>query len=205
MIAPDEIRRSFTAIWRLFLGRREALRDLDTSSDGFWRSFQVILLVAPLYLVASFADWQALSAIDSLTGEPMTGIAFGGEAFAASRVVTLALDWVTLPILLALLAGFLGIRQTYGAFVVARNWSVPVAVAPFAAIALLEMAGIATGDLVVILSLVAFAFSLRIAYMVARVALDAPMPIAIGYVVLDFLVSLAIARIVTMTFGVPMW
>ena len=198
MIGPAEIQRSLTGAWRMFLGRPDAMRAFDTSNDGFWRSFQAIVLIAPLYALTAIADWRAtLAAVP-----PDSELPFGPDAFWFSKALLLGLDWVTLPILLAWLGGFLGIKQRYAAYIVARNWSTVVAVAPFGAVALLDLLGLLPGDAVLIPSLVALVFALRLSYMVARTALAAPVEIAVGYVVFDFLVSLALVRIVGRLLGV---
>lgn len=195
MIGVAEIQRSLTAVWRIFLGRPEAMRLLDTSDDGFWRSFQAILIVAPLYALTSMADWNATAATAPAGLEP------SGGAFFTSRLIILVLDWVTLPIVLAAIAGFIGIKQTYGAFVVARNWANALAVIPFGAVALLELLGLFPGDSIILPSLVALGFALRLSYMVARTALGFPIDMAIGLVVFDFLLSLAIVTLVSRLFG----
>jgi hypothetical protein len=198
VIGPGEIQRSLTAAWQIFLGRPDAMRAFDTSNDGFWRSFQAIVLIAPLYALTAIADWRASLAAVLPDGE----LPFSAGAFWTSKVILLGLDWVTLPILLVALAGFLGIKQRYAAYIVARNWSTVVAVAPFGAVALLDLLGLLPGDAVLIPSLVALVFALRLSYMVARTALAAPVEIAVGYVVFDFLVSLALVRIVGRLLGV---
>ena len=195
MIGAAEIQRSLTATWRIFLGRPDAMRLLDTSDDGFWRSFQAILIVAPFYAITSMADWNATAAAAGAGAEP------SGSAFVASRLAILVLDWVTLPIVLAALAGFIGIKQSYGAFIVARNWANALAVIPFGAVALLELLGLFPGDTIILPSLVALGFALRLSYMVARTALSFPMDMAIGLVAFDFLLSLGLVWGVTRLFG----
>jgi hypothetical protein len=197
VITIPEIQRSLTGAWHIFLGRPDAMRAFDTSSNGFWRSFRAIVLIAPLYFLTALADWQA-----TVATMPEGALPFGPGAFWTSKTILLGLDWVTLPILLAWLAGFLGIKDRYTGFIVARNWSTVVAVAPFGAIALLDLIGFLPGETVLIPSLVALVFALRLSYMVARTALNAPVEVAIGYVVFDFLVSLAIVRILGRLFGV---
>ncbi len=200
MITIAEVQRSLLGAWGLLLGRRDAMRSFDTSSEGFWRSFQVVFVIAPVYAVIAVADWQA--ALE--TTPPDAGLPFSVQSFWVSRVLLLGLDWVTLPIILAALAGFLGIKQRYGAFIVARNWSNLLGILPFGAVALLDLIGLLPGDAILIPSLVALAFALRLAYMVARIALGAAVEIAIGFVVFDFLVSLALARIVSRLLGVEL-
>ena len=195
MIGPAEIQRSLGGAWKLFLGRPEGMRDLDTSMAGFWRSFQAILLVAPVYAVASQADWAALTAA-------YPEGAFDPGTFWFLKASTLALDWVTLPVILALLAGFLGIRDRYAAFIVARNWATVIAVLPFGVTSALALLGLLPGEAIIIPSLIALIFALRMSYVVARIALGAPVEVAIGYVVFDFLISLAIVRILARLSGI---
>ncbi len=91
-----EIERSLRGAWRLFLGKPDAMRFFDASVDGFWRSFRAIILVAPLYALTALADRH-----DLLTdANPIDD--FGNGPFWAAKALTLALDWVTLPILLGL-------------------------------------------------------------------------------------------------------
>jgi hypothetical protein len=194
VIDIDEIRRSLAGAWQVFLGRPGALRTFDISSDGFWRSFRAIGLVAPLYALTAIADWRAAGSSAALPPD--------GSAFAAARAITLVLDWAALPALLAGLAGFLGIQRGYTAFVVVRNWSTVITILPFAAIAALDLLGLLPGDLVVIPSLAALGFALRFGYMAARATLGVTVDVAIGFVALDFLVSLALVMTVGRLFGV---
>jgi hypothetical protein len=195
VIGAAEIQRSLAGAWKLFLGRPEDMRDLDTSVAGFWRSFQAIVLVAPVYAVASQADWAALAAA-------YPDGALDPSAFWFLKATTLALDWVTLPLILALVGGFLGIRDRYAAFIVARNWSTVIAVLPFGLTSALALLGLLPGEAIIIPSLVALGFALRMSYAIARIALAAPVEVAIGYVVLDFLISLAIVRLLARLSGI---
>ena len=200
MITVSEVRRSLEGAWGILLGRADAMRSFDTSNDGFWRSFQAIAIIAPIYAIVALADWRAALA----AATPGAGLPFGEEAFWASRALLLVLDWVTLSVILAALAGFLSIKQRYGAFITVRNWSNVLGIAPFGAVAFLDFVGVLPGDAILIPSLVALAFALRLSYMVARIALGAAVEVAIGFVAFDFLVSLALARIVGRVFGVEL-
>ena len=90
----DEIVRSLTGAWRLFLDRPDAMRFFDVSVDGFWRSFAAVVLILPAY--ALFALAERIEILD----EPVVDPAFGDGSFLANKLLTLALDWITLPILL---------------------------------------------------------------------------------------------------------
>lgn len=187
MITRPEIYGALTGAWRLFIGKPDALRYFDTSTEGFWRSFQAIVLVAPIYVVTSFAD---------RTGAFSDAIALGTISegtFWTAKALTLAVDWVALPLLLAALAGQIGIKRAYPVYIVVRNWATPVMTLPFALLAVLQSAGVLAGDAIVVASLAALAFALRFSYVIVRKTLDVALDVAIGIVALDFLLSLAIA------------
>ena len=195
MIGRGEIEQSLTGAWRLFLNKPDALRFFDTGSDGFWRSFQAIVLVAPVYAITALANRGG-----SFSEEIANGT-FNEAAFWATKALTLAVDWVALPILLAALAGLIGIRCAYPAYIVVRNWAAVLMTLPFAAIAVAAALGVG-GDLLLIPSLAALGFSLRFGYLIARRTLQVGIEVAIGLVALDFLVSLAVVMIIGRLTGI---
>ncbi len=190
-----EIERSLTGAWRLFLDKPDALRFFDVTADGFWRSFRAIILVAPFYAVTALADRHDILS-DSVPDD-----AFSDTAFWFGKAVTLCLDWVTLPILLGVLAGFIGLRRGYPAYIVARNWATVLMIVPFAAIGLLDYFDMMSPELLFLPSVAALAVVLRMSYLIARRTLQVGVDVAIGLVALDFLVSLAIVMIVSRVFG----
>ncbi|MEX0852443.1 MAG: hypothetical protein WD036_04055 [Bauldia sp.] len=196
MITRDEIARSLNGAWLLFLDRPNAIRLFDASYQGFWRSFQAIILIAPVYAVTILADRRILLAGASADAT------FNEMAFMAAKWLALAFDWITLPLLLAALATFLGIRRNYPAYIVARNWSTVLIVLPFAAIALIDLSGLLSSEVLFFPSVLALAIALRFSYLIARRALAVGVEVAIGFVVLDFLVSLALARLISRLLGV---
>ena len=136
MISRAEIAQAMRGVWLLFMGRPDAVQLFDTSIDGFWASFQAILLVAPIYAFTVAADFLAYA------GSPDPAApAIDPAAIFFSRGLTVAIDWITLPILLALLASSLGIRSGYMAYVVVRNWGTVFTLVPYAAVSILELSG----------------------------------------------------------------
>jgi hypothetical protein len=191
-----EIARALTGAWRLFLGKADAMRFFDTSAEGFWRSFRALILVAPFYGLTALADRH-----DLLTDANPADDFTNGQ-FWAAKALTLALDWVALPILLGLTADFIGIRRGYPGYVVARNWATVLMIMPFALIALVDLFGIAGAPLLLVPSLVALAAPFRMSYEIARHALGAGWDVAVALVVLDFLVGLAIVMTANRLFGI---
>lgn len=192
MIGRAEIEQALTGAWKVFLSRPDAMRSFDTSLEGFWRSFQAILIVAPVYLLTELSDQMGLVT---------NGAAVAPEKFWATEILSLVLDWIALPALLAVIGGLLGIKRAYPAYIVVRNWATPLMLAPFAAISLLSVLGVSE-DILLIPSVAAVAYSLRFSYLVVRRTLTTHLDVAIGYVVLDVLVSLAVVRVVAKLTGV---
>lgn len=185
MPGRDEIVRSLSAAWDLFVDRPGAMRGFDLSVDGFWRSFGAVVLVAPSYVLAVLAERRI--AIETGLSDQ------SGASFFVQNVLGLGIDWVALPLVLALLAQPLGIARHYPEFVVARNWGAVIAAVPFGAIGLLILLGLLGGELANLLMLASLFVVLRYTYLIARRALDASLGFAIGIVVFDFVLSLMIA------------
>ena len=196
MIGRVEIRRSLEGAWLLFLNRAEAMRFFDLTVAGFWRSFQAIILIAPLYALTAIADERHV-----LT-DSVVEVGFSEPAYILEKALTLGIDWITFPILLAVVARAIGVERTYSAYVVARNWSAVVSAVPFGVIALLTMLGVFSDSIGAILSLITIAVVLRYNFIVARTALGVTIGLAVAVVVSDFLVSLLIANGMDALFGV---
>ncbi len=187
MLTRDEITRSLAGAWELFLDRPGAMSRFDVSVDGFWRSFAAVVLIVPSYAFAVLADNRMSSAED-----PTLALETGGDLILHNGI-GLALDWIALPLILALLARPLGIARHYPEFIVARNWCAVLAAVPFGVIGLFVLGGLVGPDLGRLLMIAALIAVLRYNYVIARRALEASAGFAIGIVVLDFVVSLTLA------------
>ena len=195
MIDKDDIVRSLTGAWALFLDRPNAIRLFDASYQGFWRSFQAILLIVPIYALTLYVEQQML-----LTGTAPDD-AYSETAFVAAAWLTLVIDWIALPLLLAALAPFLAIRKGYATYIVARNWSAVVIALPYGAISTVQLIGPGIGDLLFFPLVIALAIALRFSYLIAKHALGVTMDVAIGFVALDLLVSVGLAQAISRAFG----
>ncbi|WP_421724909.1 hypothetical protein [Bauldia sp.] len=191
MLERSEVERSLTGAWALFLDRGDALQWFDFSVDGFWRSFRAIILVIPAYFAFVVAEPIMATAVTDEAPSPNL----------AAGAVALVLEWIALPIVLAVIAGQLGIAARYGAFIVARNWASVVAIAPTGVVAVLLLLGligpVATNFLMFIILLV----MLRYSYIVARRTLEIGPGFAVGIVALDVGLSLTISSGIDLLFG----
>jgi hypothetical protein len=180
----SNIRSSLAGAWEVMLGRPEGLKLLDTSLEGFWRSFMAIFLIAPFALVAFLS--QRRLAVDGTETEPLTASTLLLESIA------LLIDWFAFPLVFALLARPFGLASHYVPFIVTRNWAAVIIAAIVAAAHALHIVGILPSAAAPYVLLVALAVALRFSYIVARITLAVSMAMALPIVALDFLLSLTI-------------
>ena len=114
MPPSEEIQRHLYGAWQMMLGKRDGIRLLDLSVDGFWNSFFAILVALPVLVVG----WV-----------PMANEAYGTASTLGERVsfiVRLAMVdlsvWVLPMAALALVAGVIGVKDRFVPYVVATNW-----------------------------------------------------------------------------------
>jgi hypothetical protein len=195
MLEWNEIVRSLTGAYEVFLDRPNASQHFDLSINGFWRSFRAIVLVAPLYALSAIAE-RAVA-----LGDPSVAADFNDGLFILDKAAALIIDWVALPVVLALLASRIGIARTYPAFIIVRNWAAVLSILPFALIGLLFTVGTFGPDTADIMTLAGLIIVLRYNYLIARRVMEAPVGLAVAVVVGDFILSMAIASAVDLVFG----
>ena len=191
MISMSEIRAALDGSWLLLRNRPEGMAFFDQSIQGFWRSFRVVFLLLPVFLVSGLAEKQFYFSENLYHPE-----GFPDSAFWTAQLFGLGVDWVALPIILAALAAPIGISQRYVPFIVVRNWTSLLASVPYLVTYLLFLLGIIPPGIAVLLSFSCLVAVLWYRYLVARIALQATISLAIGIVVLDILLTLVIAQVV---------
>jgi hypothetical protein len=195
MIERAEIARALKGSWRLLLGDERAMAWFDTSIDGFWRSFRVILLVLPVPLVELAAQ---RSLPDAVHLDPKV---FEGPFYWIVGLLAYVVAWIAFPIVLALLAKPLGVSRAYVPYMVARNWTTLVAAVPSFVFTGLFALGVIPLGVLGPLNLAALAFGLYYAWLVTRIACAVPMGLAAGLVALDFLLTLVVYRVADRVIG----
>ena len=186
MIQRDEFARALSGSWRLLVGDARAMAWFDTSIDGFWRSFQAIVLVLPMPIV-ELAAQRFLPMAHRVDPSVLEGATYWLGGLAAYVV-----SWVAFPAILAVIAKPLGLARVYVPFMVARNWTSVLAAAPSFVVTLLFLVGILPVGLLGPLNLAALGFGLYYSWQVTRIACAAPPGLTGGLVALDFLVSLVV-------------
>lgn len=186
MIDLAEARRSLSGVGRLLVGDPRGLALLDLTIDGFWRSFAVAVWMLPIVVVSVAADVRLLTeaGVDPAAIEPMARFVVG--------LLTYFLGWAAFPLLLVVVARPLGLGGVFVPWMVARNWSTPVAAVPFVLVTALWLLGIAPDSALAPGTLTSLIFGLYCGFRVARIAgLQAPFA-SVGWALLDFLASLVV-------------
>lgn len=189
----QEIGQSCIASWRVMKGEAEALQQFDLSADGFWRSFLVIFLLLPFYFLSLISEQSLMLEINLERGQEAAEIATGGALLYIGKTLSLFVDWVTFPLVLAVLAGSIGLKRTYGPYIVVRNWSTLIILLPQTLLNLLYLAGIIPSALLVMLTFPIIGWVLWFRFQIARIAGECSFSTAIGLVVLDLVLSILIS------------
>jgi len=185
---------ALTGAFELFLGRREGLTRFDFSVDGFWRSFGAVLYMLPFFAI-SVAVEHRLRPEDVTIAGPTDAI------FLVSRGLDLVLDWIAMPILLAIFAKRLGIARSYASYIVVRNWASVIMAAPQAAIALLAGLGLVPIEFAAVVSLAIVGVMLRYHYQIVGATLGKSVGFRVGLVAADLALSLILSGIFSRLFG----
>lgn len=196
MLTSDDIQRGLAAAWQLFLGRRDAIRDFDTSYRGFWRSFLAIILILPIYVLYVGAERRMI------LGDLPDGAAFDEMTFGLTRLLALVLDWIAFPLVAALLCRPLGFASGYVRLIVAFNWGGPIVSVVMALPAILFAFGLVPQFAASLLLFMALVLVVRFRFITARAALECGFSLAAGLVALEFLMSLVLGEALTRIAGV---
>jgi hypothetical protein len=196
LISLNEIRAALDGSWLLLRNRPEGMGYFDQSIQGFWRSFSVIFLLIPVFLVSGIAEKKFYFSENLY--HPDT---FPNDAYWTAQLFGLGIDWFALPLILAVLAVPIGISNRYVPFIVARNWTSLLASIPYLITYLLFLLGLVPSGIAVLLSFTCLIVVLWYRFLVARIALQATISLAIGVVVLDILLTLVISQVVGQLWG----
>jgi hypothetical protein len=196
MIAYGEARDAVVGTWQILRAEPNALRSFDCSADGFFRSFAAIVAIAPMILIGLAAERQMMILQGTETDEGFPTVLFALAQFGA-----LAINWFGFPLFLAAIAAPIGLSDRFVPYVVVRNWSSILGLAPIFLVDLLALTGAMSVRGFATLKLFAFAFNFFVSYRVARAAAGVAVGGAIGLVVLEFLFALLVGSVASRLAG----
>jgi hypothetical protein len=192
MFTIKEIRENLSGAWQVMNGDSAGLARLDTSIEGFWRSFGAIILIAPVFLLAVAAQDRVALELD----KPLEG-----SLSLPVEVLVWLVNWILFPFLMAMVARPLGIAAQYVSFIVARNWATVLVSAILAMPLLAYLAGIISTNMLFFVWFPFLALSGYFAFRIVRTALTVPAGLAVGIVLADFGLTFMIEDLARALFG----
>jgi hypothetical protein len=193
MPSADYVQQSLSGAARLMAGKKDGLRFLDISADGFWTSFFAILIALPAMTVG----WVTLANELAFQGD---GI--GSRLSIVLRLATIdVLAWIIPLAVFALLAKPAGIASRFVHFVVASNWGSAIHVWIMLPPSLIRLFWPDAGESVTAFSLGLFFFTMVLAWRLTNAVLDKGPAFATGVFTAMFLVSLFVLFTLQGVFG----
>lgn len=170
---------------RLLAGDRRGLAMMDTSLDGFWSSFKVMLWLAPAVALSILADIRLNAALGMPHESDTVVVILAG-------VINYVLGWIAFPVLIAALGKPLGLARVFVPWMVARNWTAIAASLPYAVVVALWLMNLLPTSALGPATLAALGFSLFCGWRVAVLAGERPWGAAIGFTLVDFMLGLLV-------------
>ncbi|MGQ2907527.1 MAG: transporter [Aliihoeflea sp.] len=193
MPSADYVQQSLSGAARLMAGKKDGLRFLDISADGFWTSFFAIVIALPAMTVG----WVTLANELAFQGD---GI--GSRFSIVLRLATIdVLAWIIPLAVFALLAKPAGIASRFVHFVVASNWGSAIYVWIMLPPSLIRLFWPDAGEGVTAFSLGLFFFTMVLAWRLTNAVLDKGPAFATGVFTAMFLVSLFVLFTLQGVFG----
>ena len=186
MLTADEIRENLAGAWLVMNGDSDGLERMDTTIEGFWRSFGAIVLLIPIFALSVLGDRQLATDLDLADKVRPVPV----------EALILLVEWMLFPALMALFARPAGYTSRYVPFIVARNWSSVVTSAFFAIPLLAYLGGIVSVQMLFLFVYIILGAVGYFSYRIARTALQASPGLAAGIVAAEFGLSLMIDDLV---------
>ncbi len=196
MFKADEIRRNVSGAWMVMKGDAGGIAQLDTSFEGFWRSFGVFILLLPVIALLTISHFQVLAERSMTIGSNTSG-------YVVALLISHALEWVAFPAILAVAARPLRFDQYYVPFIVTRNWASLIFAAVYALPLLLHVLGIIPTGLISLIGLIILIAATYFMFRVTRTCLQVDGAMAAGIIAFDFVLTLAIADLVPDAYPIP--
>lgn len=190
----DEIFRNFSAVWRLMTGHSDGLNELDTSADGFWRSFNALLVALPALLIG----WVNFAA----------DVSSGSEDAALRLSVVLRMAfidmtaWLLPLVLIAALSRKIGIERRFSTYVVASNWGTALIAWLFAPLSLINLLIPSLAAILTLAGIALFLFTLLLSYQLTKLALQRPHGFALPFYLVLFFGSLMVTLFLQHLLGI---
>jgi hypothetical protein len=176
-----EIGYAVRGLWRLLQFDPGGLEYFDRSIAGFWRSFRVALLVAPIYALLIPYRLEMI--------EPTVG----WQQIIVIQILIYIVSWLLFPTVAYELCRWMRREEEYPGYIVAYNWSATIIVTADVLVWLPTFAGITAPDTSVAFgTLVYHAFYVYL-WFLTRAALKTNSLSAVGVIFVDYALALLLS------------
>lgn len=191
MINARDVVTGMYSAWRLLLFDRAAIRIVDKTIDGFWKSFYAAAIAVPgvIILRALFLD-----------ANPEMVAQAGTNRIAMVFALDYVYQWILFPLFMVPVAEALGRRRQYVTFIVARNWSQVIQIAIILPPAVILFAG-GSGGAGWLLLIAAHIVTWVYGWFIARTALDISGQAAALIVLAELAISIAVSVVSELLIG----
>lgn len=194
MISARDVVTGLYAAWRLLLFDRTAIQYIDSTVDGFWKSFYAAAIALPGAFILRVLFVQNNPELLADTGMDRVTMVFA---------LDYAFQWLLFPLIMVYLAEAMGRDRQYVSFIVARNWSQVIQVVIILPAAVIFIVGGADGSAVgPVLLFAAHIVTWIYAWFIARTVLDITGLAAALIVLAELAISIIIAFVSEILIGV---
>jgi hypothetical protein len=177
VLTISEISHSLYGAWRLAHFDAGGLRYFDRSIEGFWRSFRVAVLAAPLWIVVVGVNLPQMHAPGDWT------------RIVIAETLGYIVVWVAYPLAAFYLTRLVGRQGEYVGLIVALNWASLLQLALQTPANVLANSGLLSSGAGIAIVLAAEFASLIYEWFITRTALNLSGLAATGFVLVDFVIG----------------
>lgn len=177
MISPREATLSLVGAFRLARFDHQGTLFFNATVQGFWNSFWVAAVIAPIYLLELVVRWHSADI-------PTTAFYY----FSVEAIIYV-MGWVALPLAMVHVCRMMGWSQRFLVFAVANNWADMVVYALVIPIQIAVSLGLLTGAAMSFILSAMLLYGLGLSWFVARHTLNISAIAATGVVALSVVLN----------------
>ncbi len=178
MITSQEVSRGIFGAWMLARLDAKGIFLFDNTVEAFWRSFWAAGVALPIYGILLVLRYSGAA------------IGVGPGAAFLIHVAAYVMGWIAFPFAMFYVTQLFDRQQWYCRYFAAYNWAVVLQLALMLFASSAVASGIFSPNVGSILSVGAMIAVMFYQGFIARVALQVPIPGAVGIVLLDLFLSL---------------
>lgn len=188
----EYIRNSLRGAWEMARANPKAMDYFDLSSDGFWKSFWAIGVMAPVYILWVFFNLQA----DPQDHPDMIAYPLLSESIFFVFIMPFT------AFVMIYFTRFMKISANYAAMVIAFNWVNALVFWIVTIMTIIMASGIIGGDIAsIILLIVKFYFAAYVVWFTLKTSLSISGMLAIGVFLFVSLLNASVQLTLLMTFN----